>query len=229
MKKIVSLLFAFSLSLAIPAMGQYVYVAPSKDVAKAKPDFSNVAGHYAYVAGGYSHIYTKMEDGWTSGDARFGFDWQVGYEWISNKKIGAGFLYEGYSTSGKKIEIEVYKGNMMIHYFAPQFVGITPLGSGRWVLHYGVGIGLAMMVDRLKGDKGSNGRLVGRNTDFGFGSHLSFGAEYRVSPKVGITGTVSVLSANIDQKFMGVDYQPKNNEVNGFQRVSIDFGVRYHF
>ncbi len=193
-------------------------------------DKSSVSGHAVYASAGVSHIITKIDTDWTSGEPRLGCDWQAGYEWISKRKIGAGFMYSGYHSSGEIIAPEgTFKETLMIHYLAPQFAGRIPLKSEKWSLNYSVGMGLAIFSDVAKGKKKVPKHTYLRNTDYGFGANLLFGAEYRIVPNLGITASVSFTEALIKQEYMGYYPADSNDSSNGFIRVSIDLGLKYHF
>lgn len=229
MKKLASLFIILVMAGTPMAMGQNTSDTPAA-IHQENDGGNDFSGHYVYLTGGYSHIFTDIDASYNTGEPRLGFDWQAGYEWMFDKKIGVGFQYAGYvSHFGEKMGgKKVRKESLGIHYFAPQFVGRLPLKSRRWVLDYSVGLGLTVWVDRLKGKQGGSYKLLGRNTDCGFGSNLSFGAEYRLSGKIGITGRLSVFSASLKQSYMGMSVQDEG-ETSGFGRVSIDFGVRYRF
>ncbi len=168
---------------------------------------------------------------WYSGEPRLAGMWQVGYEWVSEKRIGAGFLYNGYYTRGSFEVTERFKESICIHYLAPQFVGRVALGKGRWLLGYGAGMGLVVFVDRLRYRESNNVsyREVGKNTDYGFGVNLYFGTEYRLTPTWGIFGRLSYTEALMKQEFLGQEMYRGDGRVNGFSRLELSVGLRYHF
>lgn len=189
-----------------------------------------VTGHHAYVGVGYSTIISRFETDWTSGEPRLGWDWQAGYEWISRRNIGAGFFYSGYLTKGKMVVPSGYSvatlyETVMLSYFAPQFAGRFSLRSDRWILNYSVGFGLAMLYDKVSLPAVAHGK----NIDYGFGSNINFGIELRTSKRFSVTAGVSLIGMSIDQEYMGEKPDIPEGETNGVGRVSIDFGLKYHF
>lgn len=190
-----------------------------------------IAGHSVFAGGGIGQIMSEFDAYWVSGDPQFAGMWQLGYEWVSKKRVGAGFLYNGFYTVGCIDLAERYKESICIHYLAPQFVGRVALGKGRWLLGYGAGMGLAVLVDRLRyrEDNYVSYREVGKNTDYGFGVNMYLGAEYRLTPTWGIFGRLSYTEALLKQEFMGHEMHRDDGNVNGFSRIELSVGVRYHF
>lgn len=191
----------------------------AQDTSGSKLEFNT--GHSAYAAVGLSHIVTSVDDYYvTSGEPRIGANIQLGYEWISPKKIGAGFLYDSYITQCTlSYGPAKAKEHLSFHYFAPQFSGRIFLRSDKWVLNYSIGVGLFMSYERLT----HAGSSFAKNYDFGFGSNLSFGAERRLSSKLGLTMALSMLDASVKQSFEGVSSD------SSLLRININVGVKYHF
>lgn len=77
------------------------------------------AEHTVYANLGFSLMTSKFYIPYGSeGHPKRGFDWQVGYEWVSKKGIGVGLLYSGYASS----YFYYYDSNILLTYVAPQFV-----------------------------------------------------------------------------------------------------------
>ena len=109
-----------------------------------------ITGHSVFAGGGIGQIMSEFDAYWASGDPQFAGMWQLGYEWVSKKRFGAGFLYNGYYTKGSFLYYDTFKESICIHYLAPQFVGRVAFGKGRWLFGYGAGVGLVVLVDRLR-------------------------------------------------------------------------------
>ena len=182
-------------------------------------------GSFVYISGGPGLILTEVDMGnVTSGEPNFSGEVNVGFEWISKKKIGVGLMYNGYFTGVESTELSGINIVRMherwgLHYLAPQFVGRILLKSKKWSLRYALGIGMVVSREFVE----SEGKRVGINYDYGFGTNLSFGAEFLVTPRVGITGGVKVFDASVDQRY----YSESNSA--GIVRVDLDFGISFHF
>ncbi len=202
--------------------------AAETDINSARNEKTDlVAGHSIFVAGGISHIATEVDmDYLHSGEPRIGGNVQVGYEWISSKKIGVGFLYDGYFT-GFTMCVPVSggysaafpKGRWGLHYFAPQFVGRITLRSDKWMLNYGVGAGLFMSYECLKYE----GKPLAKNYDYGIGLNGSFGVEFRLSKAIGLTAGLTLLEGYVDQEYYGETLS------SSMLRVNLDLGLKCHF
>lgn len=182
-------------------------------------------GSFINVSGGPALILTEVDMGSvTSGSPNFSGEVNIGYEWISKKKIGFGFLYNGYFTGVGCTEpsgmtaIKLHE-RWGLHYFAPQLAGRILLKSPKWSLRYALGIGMVMSREVVT----SGGELVGRNYDYGYGTNMSFGIEFMVTQNVGITGGVKILDGILHQSYFG----ETNN--GGIVRVDLDFGISFHF
>ncbi len=197
-------------------------------IVKAQDINPNI-GHSIYAAGGISHITSHVDYSWTSGEMRLGGNWQVGYEWISERMIGAGFLYDGYFTKGEIAygAKEKTKEYFTIHYFAPQFAGRIVLRSDRWVLNYSAGLGFCMTSDRITAQEKSASKHIGSNYDYGVGFNASFGAEYRFSRNLGLIMSLSTVEAYINQSFLGQTLSTESN-LNGFSRINLNVGLKFH-
>ncbi|MDE5554086.1 MAG: hypothetical protein K2J10_02760 [Muribaculaceae bacterium] len=182
-------------------------------------------GSFINVSGGPALILTEVDMGnVTSGEPHFSGEVNIGYEWISKKKIGFGFLYNGYFTGVGCTEytgmtIVKFHERWGLHYFAPQLAGRILLKSPKWSLRYALGIGMVMSREVAT----SGEELLGRNYDYGYGTNMSFGIEFLVAQNVGITGGVKMLDGVIYQRYSG---QTNNGRI---VRVDLDFGISFHF
>lgn len=113
---------------------------------------------------------------------------------------------------------------MSLHYFAPQFVGRGLLKSEKWALRYSIGMGLFMSCERVKQDHKS----IGSNYDYGMGYNFAFGVVYLLTPKLGVTGGLSLIQAVVKQEFMGSNLNSKE-EMSGMTRINLDLGLTYRF
>lgn len=185
---------------------------------------SSAAGsHSVYVTGGYSHIYSHVQSRWTSGDPRLGWDWQAGYDWISSRGWGAGFLYSGYIATGKE-----YGGmythadeSMMLNYFAPQGVYHWSRPGSRWDFFVKAGLGFIMITERAKLSTSKRSMSA---TKCGLGSNLTLGTEFKISRRFGVTASLSGVNAFIHQDNSAYDMP----DGNGMARISLNLGVKLH-
>lgn len=186
-------------------------------------------GSFINVSGGPALILTEVDMGSvTSGSPNFSGEVNIGYEWISKKKIGFGFLYNGYFTGVGCTEpsgmtaIKLHE-RWGLHYFAPQLAGRILLKSPKWSLRYALGIGLLMSREVVTEVAKGGEELIGQNYDYGYGTNMSFGIEFLVTQNVGITGGVKILDGILHQSYFG----ETNN--GGIVRVDLDFGISFHF
>ncbi|MDE6368627.1 MAG: hypothetical protein K2K94_05255 [Muribaculaceae bacterium] len=194
-----------------------------KDIKEMK--LQRNTGSFINVSGGPALILTEVDMGSvTSGSPNFSGEVNIGYEWISKKKIGFGFLYNGYFTG---VGCTEYTGTTTVklherwglHYFAPQFAGRILLKSPKWSLRYALGIGMVMSREVVT----SGDELFGRNYDYGYGTNISFGIEFLLTQNIGITGGVKMLDGVIYQRYSG---QTNDGRI---VRVDLDFGISFHF
>ena len=212
--------------LLLSAFISFPCVASDNVGAETKEDMRTErnTGYFVYASGGASLIVSELEGVWDSGDPAFSGNLQLGFEWISKKKIGVGFMYDGYFTSFSSV-VKADGGSVRfnedwsLHYFAPQLAGRIFLRSERWVLNYSIGLGLFMSSECVK----EKGKLMGKNYDYGHGSNLSFGVEFKAAPKLGIILGLSVIEASVKQNYGGL------HEDSGLARVNLDMGLKYHF
>lgn len=115
--------------------------------------------HFLYVSGGPGLILTEVEMGHvTSGQPNFSGVINVGYEWISQKKIGFGVLYNGYftgvdCTESSGMTIVRIHDQWGLHYFSLQLAGRILLKSPKWSLRYALGVGFVASRDIVGGVK----------------------------------------------------------------------------
>lgn len=198
--------------------------AAAETVVSQNSEYCYDVGHFVYANGGIGHIVSHVDADYVSGEPRLGGVVTVGYDWISSKKIGVGFLYNGYYTRFKDYMWDGgFKGYLIEHwsinYFAPQFVGRTRLKSSRWALRFAVGLGMVM----TKETANAKGELIGRNYDYGYGTNITFGAEYWIAKKFAITGGLNVFQAYVKQSYSG----EKND--GSLVRIDLSLGAAYHF
>lgn len=123
---------------------------------------------------GYGMIVSKMEAlSGMEGNPRRGLHLNAALRWASQKQVGAGLRYSGYFSS-----VQYSSGftrderlKLHVHYIAPELFLRQPIGK-RWELHETLGVGYASYGESLRKLKASLN---------GFGGHLTFGAEYRLS------------------------------------------------
>lgn len=205
------------------------------DIVSEVNNIPNSSGHYIYAQAGFSQILSSVTSLWTSGDARLGPNWQVGYDWISDKKIGAGFLYSGYTSKGKVIypinggltwgQLSTY---WMLQYFAPQFVTHLPLGSGRWGLRLGVGVGMMMSSELYSGRVPKGTGLSSSYNEYGVGCNLNVGVNFRLSDHLSIIGSLSNATGYFKQENQYLEIGD-SDKVNGVSLLMLSFGISYHF
>ncbi len=182
-------------------------------------------GHFVYASGGPGLIISEVKaDGLAGGDPNFGGQLKVGYDWISKKKIGVGFIYSGYFTNftcvtPKGMKASKTDEDWALNYFGAQFVGRIMLKSPKWSLRYAVGLGLMVSYEGLK----QRDMFIGKNYDYGFGFNWSFGITYYVNPNFGINLALSDIEAVVDQQYSGISNTGK------IDRLDLDLGVSYRF
>ena len=217
MKKIKLLLL--SAFISFPSVASDIAGAENKEDVRSELN----TGHFVYASGGVSLVVTELKFEYPhSGNPSTGGNVHLGYEWISK----VGFMYDGYftsftsavPTSWARSRTEM-KESWSLHYFAPQLAGRILLRSEKWVLNYSLGIGLFMSCEKVK----EKGKVRGENYDYGLGTNLSFGAEYKVASKLGITFGLSLIEASLDQNYGG------EHEDSNLVRVNFDLGLKYHF
>lgn len=234
-----SLSFAIAVFTVFGMNAHSDYVANSLDMPAEETGIQEQAlqetkpRHSVFVAAGYSHIISKVVSTWTSGEPRLGWDWQAGYSWMFKKDMGIGLLYSGYCASGSEIAPSGYtsikvKEKLYINYLAPQFVERLYLGQGKWSLNFAAGAGLAILTQTGKAGR-KNNSVKARHSDYGWGLNLYFGAEYRLSRCVGITGGLSNINSFISQDPDDYPGYYDRDKSNGFSRISIDFGIKFNF
>lgn len=214
--------------LAVSAIA-FTAIVSSFNLSASDIDSRSLSGHSVYGSIGIGHIISSVDFGWESGDARIGLDWQVGYEWMSDKKIGAGFLYSGYRSGGKSTvgynrnSAVVAKGAFYINYLAPQFVGYVRLGNPRWTFNYTVGLGLAICTETAS-CKDAGVKVSASASKCGFGMNIGGGFQYALNNNWRLLMNLSWQDAIINQ-----DTDEDRDENTGFARLGLNFGVKYSF
>ena len=170
------------------------------------------AEHTVYANLGFSLMTSKFYIPYGSeGHPKRGFDWQVGYEWVSKKGIGVGLLYSGYASS----YFYYYDSNILLTYVAPQFV--LKQHIGRWTIEEKLGLGYFRYNESIDIDEASLS---------GLGYNFLFGAEYRFSKSWGIGANIGYIGSSLpEQESVELD----ESEHSGIGRMHFDVGVRFHF
>lgn len=215
-----------AMAMAIISSGTLCAQTGQSDIMSESVDGSR--GHFVYAALGYGNITSRIEGNWDSGNAHSGFDWQLGYEWVSKKHIGAGFLYSGYYTSGDVNRSgSKYGESMVLTYLAPQFCGRLPFGSGKWNFIYGAGFGLAAIIDNVSArSDSSSSKTLFQKTWYGFGTNLKAGVEYVVKPQFHMNFSVSYIVSSVKQDLTDLGYY--GPEGNGVARICFNLGFVCH-
>lgn len=126
------------------------------------------------INAGYGMIISEMEAlSGMEGNPRRGLNLNAALRWASQKQVGAGLRYSGYFSSVQYSDgfIQDERLKLHVHYIAPELVMRQSIGK-RWELHETLGVGYASYGESLRKLKASLN---------GFGGHLTFGAEYRLS------------------------------------------------
>ena len=126
------------------------------------------------VNAGYGMIVSEMEAlSSMEGNPRRGLHLNAALQWNSSRQVGAGLRYSGYFSGVRYSDgfIQDERLKLHVHYIAPELVMRQPIGK-RWELHETLGVGYASYGESLRKLKASLN---------GFGGHLTFGAEYRLS------------------------------------------------
>lgn len=126
------------------------------------------------INAGYGMIVSEMETlGSMSGNPRRGLNLNAALQWTSSRMVGAGLRYSGYFSGVRYSDgfIQDERLKLHVHYIAPELVMRQSIGK-RWELHETLGVGYASYGESLRGITASVN---------GFGGHLNFGAECRLS------------------------------------------------
>lgn len=163
-----------------------------------------------YANFGYSYIYSKVYgDANISGHVKSGYDFQLGYDWVSRKGFGFGFILQGFKSTYHYLD---YPEHMIILYLAPQFVMEQRLGNSKFHLKERLGFGYCYYEDYL----------IDRE---GLGYNCQVDLEYRLTPSFGISATTGCQTT----LFLTDDPNLADDEQNGISRWFISLGVRWHF
>lgn len=160
---------------------------------------------------GYSGIISKyyVPSG-TTGNPKSGFNWSLGYDWVSKRNWGVGILYSGYKSS---YAVEGLHVNVYTHYIAPEFVFKQKL-SEKWILNETFGLGYAAYREK------SDHLVYGLN---GLGCHLDIGTEYMLQEHIGLGLNIGYISSNFNQEYAD------ENESTGIYRLHLNAGIRFYF
>lgn len=205
----------------LPLVAMLASVAPLSAAAEENEKTANeFQGHSLSVSGGYGFILTTVKHDWKSGTPKNGWEFNAEYRWISQKNMGIGFIYSGYFASGKQeVSYGLAPASLYINYIAPEFVGKIPLRSERWSLNGAVGIGLFNTVE-----KGHVFQYIARNTDWGIGCNLSFGAEFKITQHLRAIGTASLIGGMVNR-----DFDIMTGDGSDLERISLSLGLKYQF
>lgn len=212
-------IIALSLATAMSAAPAHAAEeAPADSVSTAR----STDGHYVYGLTGISFIDSKLDFGWTSGNPHIGWNWQIGYEWISKKGFGVGFVWDGYFTSGH-IQVRSYDNTekFLTYFIGPYLAFQYSRPGSRWAFGADLGIGLAMTVDEAK--LPSIG-IAARDVSYGLGSFYSLNADYRLNYHWSLVGRLSCSGGNF-----GFEKTESGEENKGLSRINISAGAKYQF
>lgn len=191
------------------------------------PQLRNTATHPAFkstrfaleVNAGYGMVVSEIEKlSNMSGNPRRGLHLNAALRWASQKQAGVGLRYSGYFSSVQYSDYFTPEGRLQlhIHYIAPELVMRQQVGR-RWELHETLGVGYASYGESL--------RELSESIN-GFGGHLNFGAEYRLSNHLalglGVTG-YRIIYPN--QEILTTDV----NTTAGITLFSVNGGIRILF
>lgn len=212
-------IIALSLATAIYAAPVY---ATEEAPADSITNFPSTDGHYVYGLTGISFIDSKLDFGWSSGNPHIGWDWQIGYEWISKKGFGVGFVCDGYLTSGH-IQVGSYDNTekFLTYFIGPYLAFQYSRPGSRWAFGADLGIGLAMTVDEAK--LPSIG-IAARDVSYGLGTLYSLNADYRLNYHWSLVGRLSCSGGNF-----GFEKTESGEENKGLSRINISAGAKYQF
>lgn len=192
----------------------FIYIPePTFEYTKKEP--AHYKPHTFYVQAGYAFITSKFQlSPNLTGHPKNGPDWLIGYDWVSTHGLGAGVLYSGYKSSYSLTQAYI-KGNILLSYFAPQFV--TRSSFGKWNLSGRVGIGYFNYKETVKPQ---------RLCLSGIGYNCMVGIEYTLSEYAGIGADFGYIGSTFrEQEYMEL----QENEHAGIFRLHFDIGLRFHF
>lgn len=127
--------------------------------------------------------------------------------------LGAGIRYSGHFAHLEKGSENI---RIRIHYAAPEFVARQNLGE-RWVARETIGAGYALYTEN---GAGYSGRVSG------FGAHINIGAEYKITPWLGIGACLGAIITRFPNWGHCVAGGTQNAQI---ARISIDGGVHFYF
>lgn len=168
---------------------------------------------------GYGMVVSKMEPlGSMSGNPRRGLHINAALRWASQRQVGVGLRYSGYFSSVQYNNSFFEEGRLRlhVHYIAPELVMRQTIGR-RWELHETLGVGYASYGESFRG--------LTASLD-GFGGHLSFGAEYRLSNHFALgLGMAGYRFLFPSQEILTTE----TDATQGITLLSINGGIRFLF
>lgn len=171
------------------------------------------------VNAGYGMVVSKMEQiGSMEGNPRRGLHINAALRWASQRQVGVGLRYSGYFSSVQYNNSFFQEGRLRlhVHYIAPELVMRQLIGR-RWELHETLGVGYASYGESFRG--------LSASLD-GFGGHLSFGAEYRLSKHFALgLGVAGYRYLFPSQEILTTE----TNATQGITLLSINGGIRFLF
>lgn len=171
------------------------------------------------VNAGYGLVVSKMEPiGSMSGNPRRGLHINAALRWASQRQVGVGLRYSGYFSSVQYNNSFFEEGRLRlhVHYIAPELVMRQAIGR-RWELHETLGVGYASYGESFRG--------LTASLD-GFGGHLSFGAEYRLSNHFALgLGMAGYRFLFPSQEILTTE----TDATQGITLLSINGGIRFLF
>lgn len=179
-------------------------------------------GNFVYVGTGYGYIGSEIIHDWPKGNPNNGFEWQVGYEWISKNKIGIGAFYSGYMSTARSY----YRYTILLNYIAPQFVVKIGAERSKWSFAAGIGAGLSNEYEILKDPRSSDWSGSASRSKCGLGINASLRVEFAPSEQFRIYAMLSRITCFISQKDLD---RYSDKKIGGFDRLSIAIGVMHQF
>lgn len=212
-------IIALSLATAISAAPAYAAEeAPADSVTTSR----SVDGYYIYGLTGISFISSRLDFEWTSGNPHRGWGWQIGYECISKKGFGVGFVWDGYYTSGH-MKVNSYDNTekFLTYFIGPYLAYQYSRQGSRWAFGAGIGVGLAMTIDEAKMP---SIRIAARDVSYGIGPFYCLNADYRLNHHWSIVGRLSCTGG-----YFGTEKNESGEENKGLSRISISAGAKFQF
>lgn len=225
-----------SLLLLLGYVCSYAYdieTTPKEEATVIKTPSHASRGSYVYGGIGWAELDSWVYKDWYIGKPEKGLDWQLGYEWIPKRTIGAGAIYYGYAGKGSE---EIYgsltKNTLLINYLAPQFVArfcskysvLALKGTqGMVCLTGSAGLGLGLESQHINSD---NGGYSYRHTKAGLGWNVSVKIELKISRKISLYAMLTYLDSYMKRP-KDDPYYIKERIVGGWNMYALSAGVTY--